>query len=104
MFARLSLLFIFPSRVLTIPFLYGTHPWNALPTESQSLIPFPHADVLQIVYRFESVMFAEHRVVSIVCPVCHKTIGSTNSIAVHVNKEQSKVFAGEAKEYIEAIS
>jgi hypothetical protein len=49
-------------------------------------------------------MFAEHRVVSIVCPVCHKTTGSTNSIAVHMNKEQSKALMGEAKEYTEYIS
>jgi hypothetical protein len=49
-------------------------------------------------------MFAEHHVVPIVCPVCHKTIGSTISIAVHVDKEQSKVLAGEAKEHTENIS
>lgn len=86
--------------------------------------PFPHADVVQIVISLDPVMFAEHRVVSImvmscqswscrvshgqvvsiVCPVCHKTIGSTNSIAVHVNKEQSKVLVGEAKEYTENFS
>jgi len=65
--------------------------------------PFPHADAVQIVYRL-TLMFAEHCVVSTLCPVCHKTTNSTNSIAVDVNKEQSKVLVGEAKEYTEIIS
>jgi hypothetical protein len=72
--------------------------------------PFPHADAVQIVYRL-TLMFAEHcvrvnrgHVVSTLCPVCHNTTNSTNSIAVDVNKEQSKVLVGEAKEYTEIIS